>query len=355
MVLLILTVFIALFISFLCSILEATLLSANVASLTELQKKGKRGAGTLLYLKKKRIDDAISSILTLNTIAHTIGAALAGAQAAALWGDRWVGVFSAVLTLLILVVTEIIPKTLGTVYALPLAGIVGPITLVLAKTMLPILFITRTITRMIAKNRDSVITRGEISAMFTLAASQGAITSEQGKALQNLLNDDRLSVADVMTPRSVITMISAKATIAEMLAKDEVNAFSRIPLYGENFDDVKGYILVREIFNYAVKNRQHDRTLGTFLRPIGMIPKSYTIGESLRQLTRKKEHMALVLDEFGGVSGLVTLEDLFETILGVEIIDELDRVVDLRRVALEIRDQRLVRIEKKRGETETRT
>ncbi len=346
---LLITVFVALAISFLCSILEAALLSVRAPTLMRLQENGSKGAGRLLSLKQDKLDDAISAILTLNTIAHTIGAALAGAQAAALFGDAWVGWFSAALTLLILVITEIIPKTLGAVHAPQLSPLVGHTTYWLTWAMTPFLFMTRAITQLIARNKTTPVTPGEISAMVSIAADQGALTAEQSALLSNLLREDAINIADVMTPRSVITAMLAETSIDEFMKREEINAFSRIPVFGDSQDDVLGYVLVRELFAFAAAGGDRDRALGTFKRPICVLPKSYSVGDALRVMTAKREHLAIVLDEYGGVSGLVTLEDLFETLLGVEIIDESDRVADLRKVAMNIRDQRLARIEKKRN------
>jgi len=345
---LIVTVMAALFVSFLCSIMEAVLLSIRMATLVELRDGGSRGAALLLDLKQHKLDDAISAILTLNTIAHTIGAALAGAQAAKIFGDAWVGAFSAALTLLILVVTEIIPKTVGAVYARQLSGLMGYINHYLALAMTPLLFLTRSITKLIARDRTVVITAGELSAMVSMAADQGALSEEQSALLNNLLREDALNIADVMTPRAVLVMMPAKMTLDAFMKREEIGAFSRIPVFGETYDEVQGYVLAREVFAFLAAGGDRGRILEQFKRPICVLPKTYSVGDALRAMTAKREHLAIVLDEYGGVSGLVTLEDLFETLLGVEIVDESDRVTDLRKVAMNIRDQRLARLEKKR-------
>ena len=345
MYLLIFTVFAALTTSFLCSVLEAALLTVNIARLMEQKRQGSKGAGLLLNLKQHHIDDAISAILTLNTIANTIGAALAGAQVAIIWGDNWVAYFSLLLTFLIFVFSEIIPKTIGSVYATQLSGAVGRILFVLTWGMTPILLLTRLITKLIARNKRAEITRGEIGALLSLATKQGAISIEESRVFSNLLNYDRLQVTDVMTPRPVLALMPAKATLAELLRDDNVQSFSRIPLYGEEgVDEIKGYVVSRQLLSYLAKGGDRGRPLHDFIRPITVLPQTFSVGAALRLLTQKREHLAMVLDEYGGVKGLVTLEDLIETILGVEIIDESDRVVDLRTIAAKIREERLRRI-----------
>lgn len=350
MALLVFYVSIALFVSFLCSVLEAVLLSVSLAKVGSRRDAGSKGAGLLMHLKQHRLDDAISAILTLNTIAHTIGAALAGFQAAKVFGDQWVGVFSGVLTILILVITEIIPKTLGAVYGLQLSGSVGFILHWLVKLMYIPLLMSRQLTKLIAKEKHDPVTRSEIEAMLHIAANQGSITTEQSTVLHNLLAFDKISIADVMTPRTVITMLPSQTTIEEALQNEAIKGFSRIPLYGTNHDDVTGYIIVRQVWAAAARDNKKDLPVSDFMRKIEVLPKSYSVSAALKHLTNKNEHLAMVLDEFGGISGLVTLEDLFETILGIEIMDELDQVIDLRERAMELRDQRLARMDHAKGE-----
>lgn len=331
-------------ISFLCSILEAGLLSIRISRLVELKTLGSKGAALLLKLKQQRVDDAISAILTLNTVAHTIGAAMAGAQAAVVFGDRWVGVFSGVLTLLILVITEIIPKTLGTTHAARLAGFVGYTTHFLVKIMLPGLVLTRTLTRMLASKTRKGVTSGELSAMVALAAREGTLSTYQSQALVNLLAFESIKLEDVMTPRSVMAMVTMDSTVGEFVTNQMLRTFSRIPVYENTFDEVKGYVLVREVLHTMAMGGSREQKVSRFVRPIRILPKRYTVGAGLRTLLSERDHMAIVGDEYGGVSGLVTLEDLMETILGVEILDESDQVADLQEKAKELRDRRLARI-----------
>lgn len=344
--LLLITVFATLSLSFLCSVLESALLSVSIPSLLD-RSEGSRGIHRLLDLKQNKIDDAISAILTLNTISNTSGAALAGFQAGAIWSQWGVIVFPIILTVLIFLLSEIIPKTLGTVHAIKLAPAVGRVTHFLTLIMFPFLVMTRLVTKLIARDNESPITRGEIAAMFSLAANQGAITNEQFNVLNNLLKYDNLNVTDVMTPRMVVTMMPAKATVADLLADERTQSFSRIPLYGNDQDDIRGYILMREVLAEIAMNGGQERALASFVREPCVLPKSYSVGDALRKMTASDQHLAIVLDEYGGLTGLLTLEDLLETMLGVQIVDESDRVTSLRESALKLRDQRLAKIRKR--------
>jgi CBS domain containing-hemolysin-like protein len=346
--LLVLYVVFALGISFLCSLLEATLLSVRIVGLTERFAEGNRGAGLLLELKQARIDDAITAILTLNTVANTLGATLAGAQAAHVFGSAWVGVFSGLLTLLILVVSEIIPKTLGAVYAGPLSGVLGWVLSFLVRMMGPVLFLSRTITRALMRGGTPGLSRRELAAVIGMASREGVISPEESAMFTNLLRFNTIKVEDVMTPRTVTFMLPADSTIAEMLAEPEAEVFSRIPLYRVDRDNVVGYVLQRDALRAVAKDGDRELPLSRFMRPISYIPELARVGAAMRQILDKREPIAMATDEHGGVAGLVTLEDLTETMLGVEIVDESDQIADLRAAAMRLRDGRLERLKQLR-------
>jgi len=343
MTLLLLIVFVALSISFLCSVLEATLLSARIPELLDRRERGDRGAAVLLELKQGRLDDAISSILILNTIAHTIGAAMAGAQAAVVFGDRWVGVFSGVLTLLVLVATEIIPKTLGTSYASQLAGFVGRTVGLLTIGLAPILIVTRSLTRLVSHGGKRGISRAEVSALVALANREGAIRDQESRVVSNILRLETVRVSDVMTPRTVVVMRPASTPISAFVGDEAAAPYSRIPVYEGAQDDVTGYVLTREVLRAALAEGAGERTLAELVRPLRSVLATERVGLVLRLLLENSEQMALVCDEFGGADGVVTLEDLVETILGAEIVDESDPVPDMRLLATQLRDKRLSR------------
>ena len=352
--LLVLYVSIALGTSFLCSVLEAALLSIRQVELQRRSDEGEAAARRLLVIKRDRIDDAISSILTLNTIAHTVGATLAGAQAAIVFGDPYVGVFSGVLTFLVLILTEIIPKTIGTVYASRLVGFVGLTISLLMKGLGFVLFFTRLITRAFTGGggHEQRVSRRELAALVSMAQRQGTMKNEVTTALSNLLRFDDIRVSDVMTPRTVLWMLPVEATVDDLLEAEGrgPGLFSRLPLYQGTPDQVEGYVLVREVLSAAVRAEDRKLPLKKHMRPLPAVPEVSTVRHLLEQLLERREQIALVVDEFGGCAGLVTLEDLLETLLGREILDELDTVADLRKLATELRDRRLMERDPDSGE-----
>lgn len=339
----------ALALSFLCSLLEASLLTVGVPELLARQKAGDRGAAVLLEIKQQRVDDGIAAILTLNTIAHTIGAALSGAQAARVFGDRWVGVFSAVLTLLILALTEIVPKTLGTAHASRLAGFTGRTVRLLTRLLAPALVLTRFLTRLLWRGESKPVSRGELEELVSEADRQGSLASGEAKVLANALRFEDVAIEHVMTPRPVVTMRPAESTVAGLLEDPDAASYSRIPLYEGSPDLVVGYVLHREVLAAAARGGDLGRPLADFQRPLLMLPESLTVGAALRAFLEKREHLAVVTDAAGTVTGVLTLEDVIETMLGTEIVDESDRVPDLRAAAQELRARRLQRMRERRG------
>lgn len=351
MTLLFLFVGLALGVSFLCSLLEAALLSVRAAGLAERKAHGSRGAALLLEIKQTRIDDAITSILVLNTVANTLGATMAGAQAARVFGSSWVGVFSGCLTLGILVISEVIPKTLGAVYATALAPAVGRTLEALTRVMTPALFVSGFLTRLLTRGRRVGMSRGELAAVIAMASHEGTIGGQESTIFRNLLAYDSIRVQDVMTPRTVTHMMPADATVGDLLADAEAETFSRIPLYGTSRDDVSGYVLQRQVLRAAALGAAPDTPLSRFQRQTAFVPEMVSVSTALRKFVERREPIAMVTDEYGGISGLVTLEDVTETILGVEIMDESDRVADLRQFATQLRDQRLARLRQVKEET----
>lgn len=338
----------ALSISFLCSMLEAVLLSSRVSTLTEQRAAGSRGAGLLMDLKLQRVDDALSAILTCNTLANTAGATLAGAQARHVFGSNAIAVFSALLTLAILIGSEITPKTLGAVYARGLGPFVGWALHALTRALTPVLVLSGALTRLLTRNRQMVMSRGELAALIATATREGTITGDEATLFANLLRLREVRVEDVMTPRTVTYTVPETTTIAELLADRESEAFSRIPVYRESSDNVVGYVLQRDVLQAAATGADRSRPLADFRRPIWFIPEMIRVAVALRQFLARREPLAIVTDEHGGMAGLITLEDLTETVLGVEIVDESDRVVDLRQTAIDNRKRRLERMRRKR-------
>lgn len=345
MLLLLVIVSTALSISFVCSILEAALLSLRLSDLVRRKDAGEKSAAVLLQIREDRLDDAITAILTYNTVAHTIGATLAGAQAAIVFGSAWVGVFSGVLTLLVLVLTEIIPKTIGAVHAEKLYKPVSwLLTLMLKPPIAWILVLTRSLTRIFVGGKKAMATRGDVLSMVQIAAREGALSEDERLALTNLLRFREIKIVDIMTPRPVVEMTKADIAVAELLQSEAARIFSRLPVYDGEPDNVIGYVLVKEVLWHARQEENDHFPLRELLRPIPSLNEEDSVGEALRQLLRSSEHLAAVYDEFGALSGLATMEDLLETALGVEIVDELDQTSDMRELALELRDRRQQRM-----------
>jgi len=333
----------ALGVSFLCSLSEATLLSVRLATLSEQRASGNHGAGHLLDLKRNRVDDAITTILILNTSANTLGATLAGAQATAVFKDVGIGLFSGLFTLLVLVAAEIVPKTLGVAYCRHLAGPVGWILLGLTRLLRPVLAVSGLLTHALARGQRAPLSRGELGAVISAAASEGALSLAESRQVANLLRINDVRVQDVMTPRTVCFMLPVSATVSDLLSEPRAEIFSRIPLWRGEPDNVVGYVLQRDVLKALAAGQDRNRTLESFLRDIRFIPELGRVGAALQEFLKHRDPIAMVADEHGGLVGLVTLEDLTETLLGAEIVDESDRVVDLRQAAMDLRERRLDR------------
>jgi len=334
----------ALSISFLCSILEAALLSIRSYQLAALKEAGDRGAARLLDIKENRVDDAISAILTLNTIAHTIGAGMAGAQAERVFGEAWVGLFVVILTLLVLLFTEIIPKTIGTMNAHRLVGFVGRTLEFLMTALRPALFLTKILTGIISHGKKNPVSENDLRALVSMARTAGTIQERETRLLYNVLGFGKILVEDVMTPRTVVKMLPDTGTIAQFLADEEAEPYSRLPLRGDSKDEVTGYVLKQEILRAVVDGASREDPLAGFRRKVRYIPENASVSQALEHFLEADDHLTLVVDEYGGVAGLLTLEDVLETVLGVEIVDEFDEVPDLRQRAERLRDRRLERI-----------
>lgn len=332
MTLLILYVSLALGVSFLCSMLEAVLLSVSPSFAAQMAKQ--RGAlGRRLQEFKKDVDRPLAAILSLNTIAHTVGAAGAGAQAAAVFGDAYVGVISAVLTLLILVVSEIIPKTLGAVYWRQLTPMVVRILVPTIWSMWPLVKLSQGLTRLLARGKPHThVSREEFKALADLGAEEGVFHEDESRIVKNLLRLQQVRARDIMTPRTVIFALPRTQTVAETLAAHPKIRFSRLPIYGENQDDVTGFVLKDEVLLRAAQEGG-DTILAELERPLLVVPGNLNLRSLFERLMDDRAHVALVVDEYGGTAGLVTMEDVVETLLGLEIVDEADAVQDMQVLA----------------------
>jgi len=324
----------ALTVSFLCSILEAVLLSISPSYIGVLEQQ-KHPAAPALHKLKADIDQPLSSILSLNTVAHTVGAAGAGAQAALVFGDGAVAIFSAILTLAILLLTEIVPKTLGATYWKTLAPFTARVLPILIKVTYPLVILSRWVSAMITPDKKAnSISRDELSALADIGQREGVFQPAESSFLKSLLKSTHLRVRDFMTPRPVLFMLSEAQTVGQVLEKQHSFRFSRIPLYKDNRDQVTGYILKDDLLLAGARD-QLERPLSEFARSFLVVPDSMLLPDFFQRLLNKGEHIALVVDEYGGVDGVATLEDVVETLLGLEIVDEADSDIDLQAVARE--------------------
>lgn len=321
-------------VSFFCSLCEAVLLTLTPADAEALAQRNPK-AGNRLRAMKTDIDRPLAAILTLNTISHTVGAAGVGAQAAIVFGG-WVGVTSAILTLLILVVSEIIPKTIGAVHAKRLASLGVTVIGWMILMTYPVVVALEVIGRLFkAGSHGNAPTRQEIEIMAELARSGGAIDSSESSIIQNMLGLRRVRVREVMTPRTVVFMLPAAMSIKEAVETYPKMVFSRIPLKGDTVDDVKGMVLRTEIYE-ALAAGKADATLADIARELTVVPETATLLDAMRRFGDSGEHIFLVADEYGGTDGIITLEDVLESILGTEIVDETDQTIDMRDLARQV-------------------
>ncbi|MDR1342134.1 MAG: hemolysin family protein [Prevotellaceae bacterium] len=334
MTLLLIYLFIALFTSFLCSIMEAVLLSVPAPYLKSQSEQGSKGAEAMIHLKEN-VDKPLSAILTLNTIAHTVGAAGIGMQATLIFGEAYVGLVSAILTILILVLTEIMPKTIGTSYCKDLAGVSARVIRVMIFITYPFVVVSAALSRLLSKDRkEHTTSREEISALASIGRQEGIIADKENSIIQNLIKLKSVRIAEVMTPRTVVVVARENMTLREFLESKDFLNFSRIPIYRENRDDVTGYVLRDLVFEKLAEDR-FDLKLKDIRREIVTFPETVTVFDAWDRMLAKKEHIALVVDEYGGMGGVATVEDIVESLLGVEIVDEKDKVEDMQQYALE--------------------
>ena len=300
-----------------------------------LESEGRTGA-SLLKKYKQDIDKPISAILTLNTIAHTVGAAGVGAQSQEIWGDEFFAVTSAVLTFLILVLSEIIPKTIGACYwrqlAIPSARIIHTLVII----TYPFVLLSEFITHFFSSNHQPMtVSREEVSAMVNVGAEEGVLATKENRMIQNLLKLDDIKARDIMTPSSVVEMAEESMTLREFYRHDAYSTYSRIPVYNEENDDfIKGYVLRQTILEKLSEDKFELR-LTDIVRPVLTFQENEPVSKIWEKLLAKKEHISVIIDEYGCFRGIVTMEDVIETMLGTEIVDEKDTVTDMQELARE--------------------
>ena len=334
MILLFVYLFLALFVSSICSIMESVLLSTPQSFLIVKQEKGNVWAKKFIDFKAN-IDKPLSAILSLNTVAHTIGAAGVGAQAVKVFGEASFGIVSAVLTILILVFTEIIPKTLGANYWRKLTRITSFTINIMIIITYPLVLMSTAITKTFSRNKNELTTsREEIAALARIGAYEGIFSEREDKIVQNILRLKNVKVSEIMTPRVVVAVADENQSLNEFLKNKDYLKFSRIPIYTENDENITGYVIRQEVFEKLAED-QHNLKLRDIKREIIKVPNTIVLFSLWEKLLESKEHIALILGEYGGVDGVVTMEDIIETLLGLEIVDEKDTYYDMQKYARE--------------------
>lgn len=320
-------------ISFLCSILESMLLSTSVSYISVLEDSNPV-AGKLLKKLKKDIDKSIASILILNTFANTLGATAIGVQAQTVFNNNsnLVLIVSIVLTFLILFFAEIIPKTIGAIYWKELAPIGSRIINIFIIITYPIILLTQFVTKKISKNGDAdIVSRDELRHTALLSEEDGMISDMESDIIENTLNLNEIKIKDILTPRSVVFAIQKNTIIKDLLEDKRTYKFSRVPVYDESIDHIVGMVLTKKIFKHAIKNP--DVLIEDIMTKVESINENIPVLKALNSFTKTKGHMLIVVDGYDQTEGIVTLEDCLETLLGLEIMDELDTTEDMRKLA----------------------
>jgi CBS domain containing-hemolysin-like protein len=334
--LLLIFVLLALFFSFLCSVAEAVLLSITPSFIAELRERQPKQAARLQQIKTDKIDRSLAAILTVNTIAHTVGAIGAGSKATAVFGDALFGVFSAVMTLLILFLSEIVPKTIGAVHWRRLTGLTERYVSLLIWLMYPLILVSELLTQLISRGQKvHVFSREEFIAMTDVGQQSGQIDERESKIIRNLFRFKALTAEDIMTPRTVMVALQADMTVAQVYEMQDQIPFSRLPLYGRDKDDIVGFVLYEDILLAHLRDHDAD-PVSTLRRELLAVPATSTLTMLMDALMKRRQHIAVVIGEFGETRGLVTLEDLVETLLGEEILDEGDKVADMQAMARQL-------------------
>ena len=332
----------AVFFSFMCSLFEAALYSIPIGHIESLARTGSV-SGRLLKKFRENVDVPIAGILSLNTIAHTGGAALAGATAAEVLGEPWLPHFSVVFTLIILLFSEIIPKTVGVVYARHLVSLIAYPIQFLIWIQAPLIWLCQFVTRLVSPEKvEHVVSSDELIALVNMGRHAGTIDAEESSAIQNILLLKEKTVQEIMTPRTVIYSLQAQQKVNEVL-QIGVPSYNRIPIVDEDAEDVVGIVYRRDILSSAAEGRE-DISIQSLSRGVHFVVETLTLDRVLRMFLERRQHLFVVIDEYGGLAGVVTLEDVLEEIIGREIVDETDEVVDLRELARRHRRQAMENI-----------
>lgn len=351
-VLLIIFVLLAIGVSFVCSLAESVLLSMTPSFIADVEESNPKKASMLRGLKIDNIDQSLAAILTLNTVAHTLGSIGAGAQATIVFGSAWFGLFSAIMTLAILFLSEIIPKTLGTVYWRQLSGMVAYFVRGIIMLLYPLIWISERLTKLLVRGKKTqTFSRREFAALASIGEESGQIDPLESRIIRNLLAFGAIKVEDIMTPRSVMLAFEQTKTVAEVLADRPKLTFSRLPIYDGDLDNITGFVLKTDMLLAKVNHAMH-KPLIQFQREITFVFSKMKLFDLLELMLKNRLHIAITVGEYGEVKGVVTLEDVFETLLGLEIVDEIDRVEDMQALARQMMDRRVERLGMKLSDDE---
>jgi len=339
---------IAIGISFICSILEAVLLSIT-PSYVEKTLADKPRAGEQLTKIKEQLDESLSSILILNTFAHTMGAAGVGAQALIVFGPKWETLIAILLTLVILFFSEIIPKTLGATYWQKLAIPASYTIQLFVKLVYPLVWISTRLTKLFSKNKGNEITREEIIALASLGHKDGNLIQQENIYLSNILRLREIRTEEILTPRTVVHMFKDSTTVTDALNDPRTREFTRLPIYHEISDNITGKVIKHDLFQ-AERSGNGDKPLSDYAKTIYRVSEKLPVQQLLDQFIKKRAHLFLVEDEYGQTAGIVTLEDAIETLIGREIVDESDSIEDMQELAKSRYRKRLRKDDQTRNE-----
>lgn len=334
MTLILVVAFLATSISFFCSLLEAVFLSITPTYVALALKENKR-SGKLLEHLKENLDRPISAILTLNTVSHTVGASVVGALVQKTYGDEFVTISSIILTIAILLFSEIIPKIIGATYWKQLAPFAAYSIQLMIFSLYPFVRLSELTGKLFVRPDQAVVTREELIASAEIGADEGSIREKESTIIKNLLMLNNMYVSDIMTPRSVMYALEVDELVDNLGGKNKQVKFSRIPVFQGNLDNIVGMTYRFKILEALGKDDSSAIKVRDLMSPINSVSERMTVSGVIDLFIKKKEHMALAVDEYGIITGLVTLEDAIETLLGVEIVDESDTIPDMRQYALD--------------------
>ncbi len=333
MSLLIFSIVFTVLISFICSLLEAVILSVT-AIYVEMGIQNDKSYARRLQILKADIDRPLAAILTVNTASHTLGSVIIGAQVAAIWGDNTLAVFSVIFTLIILIFSEIIPKTLGASRWRLFAPFAAYAISALVVVSYPVVKLAEKIADIIGVGHKHKITREEMIMTAEMGASHGTLNKKETTIIKNLLMLDAIYASDIMTPKSVMMAFDWNKLVTDVMKENQPIRYSRIPVYSDNIDRIEGFVHRYKIMEAYYQDKE-QLPIKDLMLPIHSVPDTISVSAVLDQLIHRNEHIFIVIDEYGSTIGIVTLEDAIETLLGVEIVDEFDSVVDLRQHALD--------------------